>query len=151
MALEVASAAAMVEFGRRLGALLKSGDVVILAGPLGAGKTTLTQGIGAGLGVRGPITSPTFVISRRHPSLAGGPALVHVDAYRVSSLAELDDLDLDSDLADAVLVAEWGLGKVDALLGDHLVVAIDRAETDTRVVSLTPVGERGNEIVRGLA
>ena len=150
MALEVASAAAMVEFGRRLGALLQPGDVVILAGPLGAGKTTLTQGIGAGLGVRGPITSPTFVISRRHPSLANGSALVHVDAYRVDSLAELDDLDLDSDLCDAVLVAEWGLGKVDALLGDHLVVAIDRAETDTRVVSLTPVGERGNEIVRGL-
>lgn len=133
--------AAMHALGRRIGAELRAGDVVVLSGPLGAGKTTLTQGIAAGLQVRGPITSPTFVIARRHPSLVAGPALLHVDAYRVSDLAEIDDLDLDSDLTDAVLVAEWGAGKLDALLGDHLLIDIQRGDQDeARVVQVTPVG-----------
>ena len=87
-----------------------AGDLVILSGDLGAGKTTLTQGIGAGLGVRGEITSPTFVIARVHPSLVGGPPLVHVDAYRLGGIDELDDLDLDTSLDDAVTVVEWGEG-----------------------------------------
>ena len=79
-------------FGERLAGLLRAGDLVLLTGELGAGKTTLARGIGAALGVRGPVTSPTFVIARSHPSLVGGPALVHVDAYRLGGLAELDDL-----------------------------------------------------------
>src|SRR5262249_29204772 len=85
--------------------------LVVLSGDLGAGKTTLVQGIGAGLGVRGPITSPTFVIARVHPSLAGGPALVHADAYRLSSPAEGDDLDLDASLETSVTGVEWGGGR----------------------------------------
>ena len=146
-----ADAAAMRAFGERLGAALRAGDVVILDGPLGAGKTTLTQGIGAGLGVRGPITSPTFVISRRHPSLVGGPALLHVDAYRVGSLAEVDDLDLDSDLADSVLVAEWGSGKVDFLAGDALRVVIERRDDDTRLLTMAAAGPRSQELAEALA
>lgn len=151
MPVVAADAEAMRAFGERLGALLRSGDVVILDGPLGAGKTTLTQGIGAGLGVRGPITSPTFVISRRHPSLVGGPALLHVDAYRVGSLAEVDDLDLDSDLADSVLVAEWGSGKVDFLAGDALRVLIERRDDDTRLLTLAAAGPRSQELAEALA
>ena len=100
---------AMRDLGRRLAGLLRAGDLVILAGPLGAGKTTLVQGIGAGLGVRGPVTSPTFVIARVHPVVSGsGPALVHADAYRLGSISEVDDLDLDADAAAAVTVVEWG-------------------------------------------
>jgi len=104
----VASAESTRGLGARLAAVLRAGDLLILAGDLGAGKTTFTQGVGAGLAVRGPITSPTFVIARVHPSLAGGPALVHVDAYRLGGIAELDDLDLDTSLDDAVTVDEWG-------------------------------------------
>src|SRR3984957_2654405 len=104
--LRVATAESMRDLGRELATRLRAGDLVILTGPLGAGKTTLVQGIGAGLRVRGPVTSPTFVIARVHPALAGsglaGPALVHADAYRLGSVGELDDLDLDADLASAV-------------------------------------------------
>ena len=109
--LRIATDGDMRDLGRRLAALLRAGDLVILAGPLGAGKTTLVQGIGAGLGVRGPVTSPTFVIARVHPPLAGGgPALVHADAYRLGSFGEVDDLDLDTDAGSAVTVVEWGTG-----------------------------------------
>lgn len=129
--------------GEALAALLRPGDVVVLAGDLGAGKTTLTQGIGAGLQVRGPITSPTFVIARVHPSLrpGGGPALVHVDAYRLGSALEFDDLDLDADLAESVVVVEWGEGLVEGLAGDrlHLRLGIDG---DARWLTITPVGAR---------
>ena len=104
-------------FGRRLAALLRAGDLVLLSGDLGAGKTTLTRGLGAALGVRGAVTSPTFVIARWHPSLGDGPALVHVDAYRLGSLAEVDDLDLDASLEESVTVVEWGQGKVEEPLG----------------------------------
>src|SRR5947207_6410831 len=103
----VATDADMRALGRRLAAGLRPGDLVILSGALGAGKTTLVQGIGEGLGVRGPVTSPTFVIARIHPSLAGGPALVHADAYRLSGPAEVDDLDLDQAMAESVTVVEW--------------------------------------------
>ncbi len=128
--------------GRTIGSLLRAGDVVILTGDLGAGKTTLTQGLGEGLGVRGPITSPTFVIARVHPSLNGGPELVHVDAYRLDGAAELDDLDLDTDLDRAVTVVEWGEGLAEALAGDHLDLRLERADDDVRTLTVTPVGRR---------
>lgn len=110
----------------RLGALLRAGDLVLLTGGLGAGKTTFTQGLALGLRVRGPITSPTFVVSREHPSLVGGPPLVHVDAYRLQGAAELDDLDLDAELAEAVTVVEWGHGLAEALSEDYLELTLDR-------------------------
>src|SRR5262245_37878495 len=108
--LMVASTDDMLALGRRLAAALLPGDLVVLSGPLGAGKTTLVQGIGAGLGVRGPVTSPTFVIARVHPSQAGGPDLVHADAYRLASPAEVDDLDLDASLEHRATLVEWGGG-----------------------------------------
>jgi tRNA threonylcarbamoyladenosine biosynthesis protein TsaE len=131
---------AMRDLGRRLAGLLRAGDLVLLSGPLGAGKTTLTQGLGDGLKVRGPITSPTFVIARVHPSLAGGPSLVHADAYRLGGLDELDDLDLD--LQDAVTVVEWGGGIAEGLSEDRLEIVIEREETEERTVALTGVGPR---------
>ncbi|MDQ1641372.1 MAG: tRNA threonylcarbamoyladenosine biosynthesis protein TsaE, partial [Actinomycetota bacterium] len=115
----VPTAAAMSDLGRQLAAVLRAGDVVVLSGELGAGKTTLTQGIGAAMGVRGPVTSPTFVIARVHPPLADGPELVHVDAYRLGGTAELDDLDLDTDLDLAVTVVEWGEGLAESLAADR--------------------------------
>ena len=137
----VATADEMRTVAKDFGRTLKAGDVVILSGPLGAGKTTFTQGLGAGLGVRGPITSPTFVISRVHPSLTGGPSLIHVDAYRIDSLDEIDDLDLDSDLDHAVLVAEWGHGKVDAIVEATHIVTIDRDDDDVRTVAIEAVSK----------
>ncbi len=113
--------------GERLAALLRPGDLVVLSGDLGAGKTTLTQGLGAALRVRGDVTSPTFVISRVHPSLVDGPALVHVDAYRLGGVAELDDLDLDTSLEEAVTVVEWGSGVAEVLAEDRLEVELLRA------------------------
>jgi tRNA threonylcarbamoyladenosine biosynthesis protein TsaE len=123
------------EVGRNLGRRLRAGDLVILSGELGAGKTTFTQGLAEGLNVRGPITSPTFVIARVHPSLAGGTPLVHVDAYRLGSLAELDDLDLDASVEDSVTVVEWGEGKAEVLSGQRLEVRIERALADDAVHS----------------
>ncbi len=121
---DVPTAADMRHLGERLAGLLRAGDLVVLSGSLGAGKTTLTQGIGAGLGVRGPVTSPTFVIARQHPSLRGGPDLVHADAYRLGSRAEVDDLDLDTEVATSVTVVEWGEGLVEDLAPSFLQVAI---------------------------
>lgn len=121
---EIASPEAMEEFGRAIGGALRAGDLLVLTGPLGAGKTTLTRGIAAGLGVRGPVQSPTFVIARTHPSLVDGPALVHVDAYRLGSPAEFDDLGLDLDRS--VTIVEWGRGMVDGLLDRWWEVEIDR-------------------------
>jgi tRNA threonylcarbamoyladenosine biosynthesis protein TsaE len=118
----VPTAAAMRVLGARLAALLRPGDLVLLAGPLGAGKTTLVQGLGEALRVRGHVTSPTFVIARVHPSLCGGPNLVHADAYRLGSLAEMDDLDLDLD--GAVTVVEWGEGLAEGLSADRLEITI---------------------------
>jgi tRNA threonylcarbamoyladenosine biosynthesis protein TsaE len=123
---QVATRDQMRQLGERLAQLLRVGDLVLLTGDLGAGKTTLTQGIGAGLGVRGPITSPTFVIARVHPSEVGGPPLVHVDAYRLGSIAEVDDLDLDAGLDEAVTVVEWGEGLVEGLSADRLHVHLER-------------------------
>nr|WP_121371900.1 tRNA (adenosine(37)-N6)-threonylcarbamoyltransferase complex ATPase subunit type 1 TsaE [Frondihabitans australicus] len=120
----------MDAFGEHLAASLRAGDLVILTGPLGAGKTTLTRGIGRGLGVRGQVASPTFVLARTHPSLtAGGAPLVHVDAYRLGSAAELDDLDLD--YASSVVVVEWGSGLLDGVAESWLEVTIARPTGDT--------------------
>lgn len=137
--------------GKELGAALEAGDVVILDGPLGAGKTTFTQGISQGMQVKGRVTSPTFVIARVHRSQVGGPDLVHVDAYRLldesgassgDPLGELDALDLDTELANAVVVAEWGGGLVEQIAESYLFVSIDRepaefagADEDVRRVS----------------
>jgi tRNA threonylcarbamoyladenosine biosynthesis protein TsaE len=139
----IATSEEMREFGRRLADELRAGDLVVLSGGLGAGKTTLTQGIGEGLKVRGPITSPTFVIARVHPSLCGGPPLVHVDAYRLGGFAEVDDLDLDASLAEAVTIVEWGEGLVEELSEDRLEIRLERVgEGDERDVTLTRVGPR---------
>ena len=120
----------MRALGERLGRALHAGDLVVLAGELGAGKTTLTQGLGIGLVVRGAVTSPTFVIARVHPSLVGGPDLVHVDAYRLGGISELDDLDLDASLDDAVTVVEWGTGLAEGLAESRLEITITRALAD---------------------
>jgi tRNA threonylcarbamoyladenosine biosynthesis protein TsaE len=146
----VATPEQMRELGRRLAALLRPGDLVVLTGDLGAGKTTLVQGVGAGLGVRSPIVSPTFVIARVHRD--GRIPLVHVDAYRLGSVAEVDDLDLDADLDDSVTVVEWGEGLVERLAADRLEVRIERSQDDddeTREVSVVAVGDRwvGVELV----
>ncbi|WP_454049650.1 tRNA (adenosine(37)-N6)-threonylcarbamoyltransferase complex ATPase subunit type 1 TsaE [Cellulomonas sp. Marseille-Q8402] len=127
---ELADADATREYGAALAGLLRAGDLVVLTGDLGAGKTTLTQGIGTGLGVRGAVASPTFVIARVHPPLAradgSGVALVHVDAYRLGSLDEVDALDLDASLDESVTVVEWGEGLVESLADDRLEVALRR-------------------------
>lgn len=150
-AYDAPDAEAMRSLGVSLAGLLRPGDVVVLSGGLGAGKTTFTQGLGAGLGVRGAVTSPTFVISRVHAPLADGPALVHVDAYRLGGIAELDDLDLDTSLDAAVTVVEWGEGLAEGLADDRLDVSIERAvadeasdsrDLDPRRVRISPVGRR---------
>jgi tRNA threonylcarbamoyladenosine biosynthesis protein TsaE len=125
------------EFGRSLAAVLRPGDLVLLTGPLGAGKTALAQGIGAGLRVRGDVTSPTFVIARVH---RGDIPLVHADAYRLGDAAEIDDLDLDTSAEDAVTVVEWGEGRAEHLNEAYLQVRIDRRDDDTRIVDLVPHG-----------
>ena len=143
----IATDVAMRDLGRQLAGLLRAGDLVILTGPLGAGKTTLVQGIGAGLGVRGPVTSPTFVIARVHPVVSGsGPALVHADAYRLGSISEVDDLDLDTDAAAAVTVVEWGAGLAEGLAQDRLEISIEPdADSDVRTVRLNGHGARWND------
>ncbi|MFB4313540.1 tRNA (adenosine(37)-N6)-threonylcarbamoyltransferase complex ATPase subunit type 1 TsaE [Actinomadura sp. 21ATH] len=150
--LEVATAEEMRRLGERLGGLLRAGDLLVLTGELGAGKTTLTQGIGEGLKVRGPITSPTFVIARVHPALAGGPPLVHADAYRLGGFAELDDLDLDAEAAESVTVVEWGEGLAEGLAEARLEVIIFRGEGpgETRKVKINGVGDRWAGLHRDL-
>ncbi|MFJ8749773.1 tRNA (adenosine(37)-N6)-threonylcarbamoyltransferase complex ATPase subunit type 1 TsaE [Streptomyces sp. NPDC102441] len=146
----------MKELGRRIAGVLAPGDLVMLTGELGAGKTTLTRGLGEGLGVRGAVTSPTFVIARVHPPLGEGPALVHVDAYRLGGgLDEMEDLDLDVSLPESVIVVEWGDGKVEELSEHRLRVVIDRAVGDTdderRTVTLTGIGARWSGLGAELA
>jgi len=124
---DAAGAEDMRALGERVGRSLSAGDLVVLTGELGAGKTTFTQGLGEGLEVRGAVTSPTFVIARVHPSLVGGPDLVHVDAYRLGGLDELDDLDLDTSLESAVTVVEWGAGLAEGLADSRLEILLERA------------------------
>ncbi|WP_424923589.1 tRNA (adenosine(37)-N6)-threonylcarbamoyltransferase complex ATPase subunit type 1 TsaE [Amycolatopsis acidicola] len=141
MSWELTTAEDTVRFGESLGAVLRAGDLVLLAGPLGAGKTVLTRGIAAGLGVLGRVSSPTFVLARVHPAGDRGVPLVHVDAYRLGGdLAQLDDLDLDTDLEASAVVVEWGEGSAERLSEDYLVVRLDRRPDDVRVAELEPHG-----------
>ncbi|MDN5686063.1 MAG: tRNA (adenosine(37)-N6)-threonylcarbamoyltransferase complex ATPase subunit type 1 TsaE [Brachybacterium sp.] len=138
---------------RALAAVLRAGDMLVLDGPLGAGKTTFTQGLGEGLGVRGPVASPTFVIERVHPGLRGGPALVHVDAYRLGGGGDIDDLDLEADLDASVTVVEWGRDRVEHLVDSVLLVELERPDEvedpddpdEPRTLRLTPSGPRWDE------
>lgn len=145
----------MEELGERVAALLHAGDLVLLVGELGAGKTTLTRGLGAGLGVRGAVTSPTFVLARTHPRDEGAP-LVHVDAYRLGGALELDDLDID--YAGSIVVVEWGDGLLDGVTESWLRIEIDRtagiapdADLDPRVVRIQGVGPRWARVDLGRA
>jgi tRNA threonylcarbamoyl adenosine modification protein YjeE len=155
--LTVATPEAMNDLGRRVGGMLAAGDVVVLTGDLGAGKTTLTRGLGEALQVRGAVTSPTFVIARTHPRGDGRPPLVHVDAYRLSDPLELDDLDID--FAGSIVVVEWGRGMVEPLAPERLEIDIDRPhgarpgtagendsdaddDVEPRTVTLRSVGDR---------
>ena len=150
VSLTVATSAEMRALGRSLATVLRAGDLVLLSGGLGAGKTTLTKGIGDGLGVRGPITSPTFVIARVHPPVGSAavtgnlrPALVHADAYRLGSVLELDDLDLDTDTAASVTVVEWGGGLAEGLATDRLEITITPVKADAPVEDHTADGGNG--------
>jgi tRNA threonylcarbamoyladenosine biosynthesis protein TsaE len=132
--------------GERLADELGPGDLVVLSGPLGAGKTVLVRGIARGLGVAGPVTSPTFVIAREHRPLPGGRGvpLVHVDAYRLGGAAELDDLDLDTDLAEAVVVVEWGEGVAERLAARHLLVRLQRQPDDVRTATVSRMEDQAS-------
>jgi tRNA threonylcarbamoyladenosine biosynthesis protein TsaE len=145
--LTVPTPAAMRDLGERVAARLSAGDLVVLAGQLGAGKTTFAQGIGRGLGVTGPVVSPTFVIARVHGG--GRLPLVHVDAYRLSSIEEVDDLDLDASLEESVTLVEWGEGLAEGLAADRLQVQIERPVDDsdeTRTVEITGIGDRWSSV-----
>jgi tRNA threonylcarbamoyladenosine biosynthesis protein TsaE len=135
-----------LRFGRKIGALLEPGDLVLLSGPLGAGKTVLAKGIAAGLGVEGRVSSPTFIIAREHRPAPGGKGipLVHVDAYRLGGdLAQLDDLDLDTELVDAAVVIEWGEAG-ERLSEDHLLITLTRRDDDSRLAEVIPSGKWEN-------
>ncbi|ABD10010.1 tRNA (adenosine(37)-N6)-threonylcarbamoyltransferase complex ATPase subunit type 1 TsaE [Frankia sp. CcI156] len=150
---EVSTAERMREFGAWLATLLRPGDLLVLSGPLGAGKTVLAQGIAAGLGVRETVTSPTFVLARIYPD--GRIPLVHVDAYRLGGVVEVDDLDLDADVDTSVTVVEWGAGLAERLTQDHLEIVISRPRADevgeTRIVRLVPSGASWIERLRARA
>ena len=142
----LANATSMMRFGESLGGLLRAGDVVILDGPLGAGKTTLTKGIALGLGITEPITSPTFVISHVHQGVRA--SLVHVDAYRLGSHSEFDDLDLDVDLETSVTVVEWGEGRAEGLSEEPLYVRIAPEDVgDVRQLTLQGSGARWTAVI----
>ena len=161
LAREAPDADAMRDLAARVAGLLRAGDLLVLTGGLGAGKTTFTQGLGDALGVRGPVTSPTFVIARTHPSEVGGPPLVHVDAYRLGDAAEIDDIDLDATTEESVTVVEWGEGMAEQLSDSWLAITIEtRAASpgdplgtacgvpsdEMRVVTIRPHGPRWLEV-----
>ena len=149
MRFEIADPEAMHELGIRIAAELRAGDLVLLHGPLGAGKTTLTRGLGEGLGARGTIQSPTFVLARTNKTTLG-PKLVHVDAYRLGSAMELDDLDID--FPNSIVVVEWARDYVDGVAESWLSVDIDRtSEDEHRALMIQGFGARwqGVEIATG--
>jgi len=148
LVLETNSSQESKELGEKLGKLLKAGDCVLLNGELGAGKTTFTQGLAKSLNVTGEVTSPTFVIAREHKSKQSGPNLVHVDAYRLSTLAEISQLDLVSDLQDSVLVVEWGKGLINDLVENPVEIKInlDESNLNKRIFTITAK----EELLRGL-
>lgn len=149
MRFSVSSPEQMQALGSSLASNLRAGDVVLLEGDLGAGKTTLTRGIGEGLGAKGTVQSPTFVLARTHRTQAG-PKLVHVDAYRLASAVELDDLDID--FANSIVVIEWPRDFLDAQLQSFLKITIDRNRADdVREVELTTSGERWQEVELALS
>jgi tRNA threonylcarbamoyladenosine biosynthesis protein TsaE len=150
----VPTADAMRELGAAIGRVSTGGDVLILSGDLGAGKTTFTQGLARGLGIEEPITSPTFVIARVHPHPHDGPGLVHVDAYRLGSSIELDDLDLDADLEHSVVVVEWGGGLAEGLADARVDLVLSRsddADDETRIVQITAHGTRWDGVLTAQA
>lgn len=142
-AIHLADGEATRAWGRAVAAHVRAGDLIVLTGELGAGKTTFTRGLGEGLGVRGAVTSPTFVIARRHPAGAQGLDLLHVDAYRLGGPSEIDDLDLD--LVGAVTVVEWGAGRVDHLADSRLHITLTPV-ADGREATVTGHGARWDEV-----
>lgn len=143
----IESAEEMVELGKSLAGVLAAGDLVVLIGPLGAGKTTLTRGVGLGLNVSGTVSSPTFVIARTHKRENNDVPLVHVDAYRLGSPAELDDLDIP--FSKAIVLVEWGKGLTEGIAENWLEININRdttGETETRTVEITGFGPRWQEV-----
>lgn len=137
------------EVGAALATLLRAGDLVILVGDLGAGKTTLVQGLGAALNVRGRITSPTYIVSRVHPALGSGPDLIHVDAYRIEDALDLETIDLDTEVEHSITVVEWGAGKVEALAEDRFEVHLsDEGADDGRKIRVLAVGEQVSQRLR---
>ena len=148
MKLKIRSSEEMEQLGLKLAKFLRAGDVVLLEGTLGAGKTTLTRGIGEGLGASGTVQSPTFVLARTHKTQAG-PKLVHVDAYRLGSAVELDDLDIDFERS--IVVIEWPRDFLDGVADSFLKVAIDRAsEDDIRELDISFKGDRWQEVANAL-
>jgi len=154
VAFSVSTSEQMQAFGKQIGALLTAGDVVVLSGPLGAGKTTFVQGLAMQLEVQGVVTSPTFVVSRVHKPQGTGLALVHVDAYRLSNQSDLVDLDLDA-TPNAAFVIEWGKEFVSGITDNWLEIDIDRSQelTDAldpasgiRTISVTAVGDRWSDL-----
>jgi tRNA threonylcarbamoyladenosine biosynthesis protein TsaE len=138
LVIEIATEDQMHEFGVRLGSLLEAGDLLSLNGPLGAGKTTLTRGIGEGVMAEGNVSSPTFLIARTHATKSGVP-FHHIDAYRLSTPAELDDLDID--FAGSISVIEWGSGFAEGLSDSMLEFHIERdLETDLRTITIAGTG-----------
>lgn len=145
--LQVPDAEAMHELGKRVAKILRAGDLVVLVGPLGAGKTTFTRGVGEALGAIGNVSSPTFVIARTHKLEGRSEVLVHADAYRLGSVGELDDLDID--FANSIVLVEWGKGMLDGIASNWLEIEIDRdqtGESDVRQVRITGFGERYVEV-----
>ena len=144
--IELRNQARTAELAAALAPQLQAGDLIILTGGLGAGKTTFTQSLAAHLNVRGRVSSPTFIIAREHPPIGDGPGLVHVDAYRLEDAAELDDLDLDSEQDEVVTVVEWGAGMAESLADDYLEITLTRPdsadpESGQRTATLQGFGE----------
>lgn len=168
MYVEVSSREETQTFACALGRQLAAGDLLMLRGELGAGKTTFAQGIGSGMQVRGQVASPTFIVARVHPSLVGGPALIHADAYRITSLDDLETLDLDSTIDEAVTIVEWGEGKTEAMSDSRLEIDVTRArggyaghdgdvvdlemmDDGRRVLTFHPHGRRWDGVIEAAA